>query len=74
MRCWDKNTSCAAIIKARVVTDAGLEVGPDEPPPRHAAIRGWPWFENDPDLQKAQQKQAALVLSSSAVKILRETT
>src|SRR5438552_15237575 len=32
----------AAIFKARAVRAAHLEVLPDEPPPRHAAIRGWP--------------------------------
>lgn len=61
----------AAIFKARVVEEAGLKVHSVEPPPRHAAIRGWPWMENDPELQKARQKEAALVLAGSSVKVIR---
>lgn len=61
----------AAIFKARVVEEAGLNVQSDEPPPRHAAVRGWPWMENDPELQKARQKEAALVLAGSSVRVIR---
>ncbi len=56
----------AAILKARAVRSAGLEVVADEPPPRHAAIRGWPWTDTDPELQKAQQKERAALLASAA--------
>jgi hypothetical protein len=56
----------AAIFKARVVRETGLEVEADEPPPRHAAIRGWPWVEADPELQKARQKELAARLASAA--------
>jgi len=58
----------AAIFKARDVRAAKLEVFADEPPPRHAAIRQWPFLENDPDEQKAQQKEQALMLASAAGK------
>ena len=56
----------AAMFKARDVRIAVLDVVADEPPLRHAVIRGWPWIEGDPELQKAQQKERALVLASAA--------
>ncbi len=56
----------AAIIRAQVVTAAQLTVAADEPPPRHAVIQGWPWIDGDPELQKAQQKEKALILASAA--------
>ena len=46
----------AAIVKARDVRAVLLEVIAEEPPPRHAAIRGWPWLDDDLELQRAQQK------------------
>jgi hypothetical protein len=58
----------AAIITGRVVRNAALEITPDEPPERHAVIRGWPWAENDPQLQKAQQKERAIKLASAGGK------
>jgi hypothetical protein len=56
----------AALLKAREVRVASLEVVSDEPPPRHAAIRNWPWIEEDPELQRAQQKELANSLASTA--------
>ena len=56
----------AAIIKARDVREAGLDVCADEPPERHALIRHWPWIESDPQLEKAKQKECALRLASTA--------
>ena len=56
----------AAIFKARDVGVASLQIVPDEPPPRHAVIRGWPWIDGDPEEQKARQKALALVLTSAA--------
>jgi hypothetical protein len=55
----------AAIIKARHAREIRLGVYPDEPPPRHAAIRDWP-IEGDPDIQKARHKELALHLASKA--------
>ncbi len=55
----------AAIVKARAVRDIGLAVDADEPPERHALIRGWPWFDNDRQLEKAQQKERALQLAAA---------
>ena len=66
-----RNLHGAAIFKARAVRSAQLEVVPDEPPPRHAAIRGWPWIANDPELQKAAQKERAALIASAAALVLR---
>lgn len=66
-----RNLYGAAIFKARSVRAAQLEVAADEPPPRHAAIRGWPWNEIDPELQKAKQKEMAAVIASGAVVVRR---
>lgn len=60
----------AAIFKARDVRSSRLDVFADEPPLRHAAIRQWPSIENDPDEQKAQQKERAVMLASAAGKPL----
>lgn len=56
----------AAILKADDVRQAELIVNSDEPPKRHAVIRGWPLFPSDPDEQKARHKELALVLASAA--------
>ena len=61
----------AAIVKAREVRAASLEVTANEPPPRHAVIRGWPYLSEDPDLQKAQQKEMAISIASKAVLLRR---
>jgi hypothetical protein len=61
----------AAIVKTHEVRAALLEVTADEPPPRHAIIRGWPYISNDPELQKAQQKQMAISIASKAVLLRR---
>ena len=58
----------AAVFKARAVRCAQLEVLADEPPPRHAVIRGWPWSETDPELQKAKRKELAALIASAAGK------
>jgi hypothetical protein len=57
----------AAIVKAGDVRAVSLEVIANEPPPRHAAIRDWPWIDDDPELQKAQQKERAALIASKAV-------
>jgi hypothetical protein len=62
-----RNIHGAAILTARDVRTSRLEVIADEPPPKHAAIRNWPWIENDPELRKAQQKELANLLASKAV-------
>ena len=61
----------AAIVKAGDVRAALLEVTADEPPPRHAVIRGWPGVADDPELQKARQKERAAVLASNATLLRR---
>jgi hypothetical protein len=61
----------AAIVKTRDVKSAELEVSASEPPPKHAAIRGWPSIASDPALQKAQQKERALLVASKATLLLK---
>ncbi len=61
----------AALFKARAARAVQLEVLADEPPPRHAVLRGWPWDETDPELQKARQKEISTVIASQAVLLLR---
>lgn len=59
----------AAIVKARYVRSALLEVVASEPPPRHATVVRWPWLA-DPDLQKAQQKERAALIAQHAELLL----
>lgn len=61
----ERSLKGAAILKARHVRQAGLDVRSSEPPPRHAAIVGWPWL-GDPELQKAQQKERAILLAQQS--------
>jgi hypothetical protein len=56
----------AAIVSASVVRECKLDVVCDEPPARHAVIRGWPEVEADPVLEKAQRKERALTIASKA--------
>jgi hypothetical protein len=65
-----RNLHGVAVFKARTVGTAQLEAVADEPPHRHAAIRGWPWLD-DPELQKAQQKERAIVLAVASKLLLR---
>jgi len=61
-----RNIHGAAFLKARFVRNAALAVIAAEPPPKHAAIRNWPRVENDRELQRAKQKEVAILLASSA--------
>lgn len=56
----------AAIVQAGDVRAVSLEILATEPPPRHACIRGWPWSEEDPDMQKAKHKNLATQLAAKA--------
>ena len=55
----------AGIFKASRVNSEGLRLDFDEPPPRHAAIRGWR-LDEDPQVQKSKQLGQAQVLASAA--------
>jgi hypothetical protein len=59
----------AAVVTARSVRAALLDVIATEPPARHAAIVGWAWHD-DPELQKAQQKERAILLAQAAELLL----
>jgi hypothetical protein len=60
----------AAIVKVQHVRDCQLDVIASEPPLRHAAMRSWPWLD-DPELQKAQQKERAAQIASKSSLVLR---
>ncbi len=60
----------ATVFKAGVVHAARLETKSDEPPPRHAAIRAWPWIEEDPERQKSEQMQRAAFIARDAGAVL----
>jgi hypothetical protein len=61
----------AAIVLAREVRATRLDVISAEPPPRHAVITGWPTVHDDPQLQKAQQKERAVAIASNAILVAR---
>ena len=52
----------AAIVKAKYIRAAGLDVVAQEPPLRHANIVGWPWTQTDPEMMKAEHKERALII------------
>jgi hypothetical protein len=58
-------------VKTRDVKSAQLDVVAEEPPPRHAAITGWP-LDKDVELQKAQQKERAMLIASKAILVRRD--
>jgi len=60
----------AGIVRARHATDAGLGVDPDEPPPRHAVVRGWPDRGGDAAERRAQQLERAKLVAQHAELLL----
>ncbi len=62
----DRHLHGVAIFKAKDVRAVTLDVFEAEPPPRHAAIRGWPRPESDPELAKARQKEMATAIAEHA--------
>ena len=65
----DRTLYGATFITAGKIRGNKLDVFTAEPPPRHAAIRNWPW-EDDPEFQKAKQKDLALGLASDSDPLL----
>lgn len=55
-----------AIVTAKVVRAASLDVAASEPPPRHANIINWPAFNADPELTKAERKKFAALIAQHA--------
>ena len=62
----DRALRGAAIVKARHVRAALLDVAASEPPPRHANIIGWAWSESDPEMGKAERKEQAALIAQHA--------
>jgi hypothetical protein len=67
----DRTLHGAAIVKAKHVRSALLDVVAQEPPPRHANIVGWPSPTTDPDLGKAARRERALVIAQHAELVRR---
>ena len=63
----DRTLHGAAIVRASDVRLSLLEAVSSEPPPRHAVIVGWPWYADDPEMQRAHQKERAAKIASSAI-------
>lgn len=61
-----RNLKGAAFVTAAQVRAVKLTVFPDEPPPRHAAIRNWPWFEGDEDGTRSAHLEIATKLAEAA--------
>ena len=61
----------AAVVKAKHVRAAELEVISREPPPRHANIVNWPSSQSDPDMAKAERKNRAAVIAQYAELVRR---
>ena len=61
----DRTLHAAAFLKAKVVRSTSLGVLAAEPPDFHAVIKKWP-TDADPVLQKAKQKEQAIILANSA--------
>ena len=61
----------AAIIKAYSVRTSRLDIIAEEPPPRHANIKGWPLLD-DPSMQRAKRREIAQELASNAVLLRRD--
>jgi hypothetical protein len=65
-----RSLKAIAFLRAGHVRQARLEVEPKEPPPAHANIEAWPWFDNDPRMQKSEQLALASQLAAAAEVIL----
>lgn len=72
LRLWNETATAgralkgAAVFMASHVRKSQLDAIAAEPPPAHANIEGWPWMENDPELQKARQLELASQIASTA--------
>ena len=57
---------CSCVV-ASAKTRSGLDVVASEPPAAHANIEGWPWLDDDPELQKARQLACANQIAAEAI-------
>ncbi len=67
----DRRLHGGAFVKADIIRETKLKVISDEPPNRHAVIRGWP-TNADPEEQKAARLERALQIARSAELLLFE--
>jgi hypothetical protein len=66
----ERHVRAVAMCRAISVRKADLRVEPDEPPPRHANLSGWPAPGDAMD--KAKLKEIAAALAESAELITRD--
>lgn len=66
----ERHARAVAMYRAISVGKADLRVEPDEPPPRHANLSGWP--APGDALDKAKLKEIAAALAESAELITRD--
>ncbi len=62
----DRSLHGAAIVRARDVRAAQLDLLANEPPPRHANVVGWTWSATDPEMGKAERKEQAALIAQQA--------
>ena len=62
----ERTLRAVAVFGANAVRAAHLDVCPEESPDRHANIVIWPWLPEDPELQKAKQKECAALIAQRA--------
>lgn len=62
----DRSLHGFASFTAKDVRAASLDVIAAEPPDAHANVVNWPWINDDPELQKARQKEKAMEIASKA--------
>ncbi len=67
----NRRVRAAALLTARAVRQARLDVESHEPPPRHANIIAWPNLANDVEATRAQRKELALLLVQAATLVRR---
>jgi hypothetical protein len=62
----ERSLHAVAVFRAELDRAVQLDVCPEEPPERHANIVNWPWLPEDPELQKAKQKECAALIAQAA--------
>jgi hypothetical protein len=78
-RIWDavsngeRSLHAVSVFRAEAVRGARLDVLPEEPPERHANIVNLPWLPEDPELQKARQKECAALIAQAAQLVTQST-
>ncbi len=65
----DRTLKIAAVLKTLEVRKAGLFAVAKEPSDAHANLEGWPWLDQDTELQKAEQLKLAQAIAQKSTLI-----